>query len=193
MSSSRGSDWPVQAPEAEGTLPSSPHRPESGEPGFGPRYRVEREVGHGGMGCVYAAVDLELGRRVAIKVLPPGPHGENQLLRFRREARAAGSLNHPNVLTIFDLGTSGAGPYIVSELLEGETLRARMQRGRISPAEASGWALQLAEGICAAHAKGIVHRDLKPENLFITADGRLKVLDFGIAKCASRWKPARRP
>ncbi len=145
------------------------------------------------MGCVYAAVDLELGRRVAIKVLPPGPHGENQLLRFRQEARAAGSLNHPNVLTIFDLGTSGAGPYIVSELLEGETLRARMQRGRISPAEASGWALQLAEGICAAHAKGIVHRDLKPENLFITADGRLKVLDFGIAKCASRWKPARRP
>ena len=90
------------------------------------------------MGCVYAAVDLELGRRVAIKVLPPGPHGENQLLRFRQEARAAGSLNHPNVLTIFDLGTSGAGPYIVSELLEGETLRARMQRGRISPAGGFG-------------------------------------------------------
>ena len=97
---------------------------------------------------------------------------------FRQEARAAGSLNHPNVLTVFDLGASEVGPYIVSELVEGRTLRAALGESPLPLAEAIEWARQLAEGLAAAHGKGIVHRDLKPENLFLTSDGRLKILDW---------------
>jgi formylglycine-generating enzyme required for sulfatase activity/dienelactone hydrolase len=191
MSSSRGPTIPTDPqadpPEEVAGGGSSAALPDVLQ--FGSRYRVERELGRGGMGRVFAAFDQQLGRRVAIKVLPAGPHGENQMLRFRQEARAAGSLNHPNVLTIFDLGMSGVEPYLVAELLDGRTLRARIDEGPLAPEEAAAWARQIADGIGAAHEKGIVHRDLKPENLFLTLDGRLKVLDFGIAKLREPAEP----
>ena len=146
------------------------------------RYLIESELGRGGMGRVFAGRDVKLGRRVAIKFLARGTHPEEELRRFEQEARAAGSLNHPNVLTIFDIGMHEGNPYIVSELLDGLTLRERLTETPLAPKEATGYLAQLAEGLAAAHERGIVHRDLKPENLFITRDGRLKILDFGIAK-----------
>ena len=102
--------------------------------------------------------------------------------RFEQEARAAGQLNHPNILSVYDVGLEGASPYIVSELLEGESLRHRLLRGALPSRKAIDYARQAAEGLAAAHDKGIVHRDVKPDNLFITDDGRIKILDFGIAK-----------
>jgi tetratricopeptide (TPR) repeat protein len=166
-----------------------------GFPTLGGRYRAVRELGRGGMGRVFAAHDLKLDRDVAIKVLPPGEHDERDLLRFEQEGRAAAALNHPNVLDIHDVGTHQGTPYIVSELLEGETLRKRLDRGPLPPATALDLALQLALGLAAAHAKGVIHRDLKPENLFVTDDGRLKILDFGIAKLlgAGRAEPLPAP
>ncbi len=134
------------------------------------------------MGRVFVAHDRKLGRDVAIKVLASGLHGEEALRRFEQEARATCALNHANILDVHDIGTHEGNPYIVSELLHGSTLRERLRKGRLSVQEASGCALQLAQGLSAAHEKGIVHRDLKPENLFITEEGRLKILDFGIAK-----------
>src|SRR5262249_25230732 len=106
----------------------------------------------------------------------------DRLRRFEQEAQAAGSLNHPNILAIYDIGTHDGSPYVVSELLEGETLRARLAGGAFAPRKALGHALQIAHGLAAAHEKGIVHRDLKPENIFVTRDGRVKILDFGLAK-----------
>src|SRR5262249_18840227 len=126
--------------------------------------------------------DLKLGRRVAIKFLSEGLLDEDGLRRFEQEARAAGSLNHPNVLTVYDIGMHEANPYIVSELLEGSTLRERLRGVPLAPNQAVEYAETLADGLTAAHEGGIVHRDLKPENLFITRDERLKILDFGIAK-----------
>jgi len=146
------------------------------------RYRIEKEIGRGGMGRVFVAHDRKLGRDVAIKVLASGLHGEEALHRFEQEARATCALNHANILDVHDIGTHEGSPYIVSELLHGSTLRERLQKGRLSVQEANDYALQLAQGLSAAHEKGIVHRDLKPENLFITEEGRLKILDFGIAK-----------
>jgi eukaryotic-like serine/threonine-protein kinase len=146
------------------------------------RYRVVAFVDRGGMGQVYRAHDAQLGRDVAIKVLAPGFHGEEALRRFVQEARATCALNHANILDVHDIGSHEGSPYIVSELLHGVTLRERLRRGPLAVKEASGYALQLAQGLAAAHEKGIVHRDLKPENLFITGEGRLKILDFGIAK-----------
>jgi serine/threonine protein kinase/tetratricopeptide (TPR) repeat protein len=154
--------------------------------GLGGRYEIEREVGRGGMGRVFEARDLKLDRHVAIKFLTPGVHGEEALQRFETEARAAGSLEHPNVLVVHDVGVSEEGPYIVSELLRGGTLRERMGGKPVPAAKAVDYAIQLVQGLRAAHAKGVVHRDLKPENLFITHDGRLKILDFGIAKLIER-------
>jgi serine/threonine protein kinase len=146
------------------------------------RYRIEKEIGRGGMGRVFVAHDRKLGRDVAIKVLASGLHGEEALRRFEQEARATCALNHANILDVHDIGSHEGSPYIVSELLHGITLRERLRKGRLSVQEANGYALQLAQGLSAAHEKGIVHRDLKPENLFITEEGRLKILDFGIAK-----------
>jgi TolB-like protein/Tfp pilus assembly protein PilF len=146
------------------------------------RYRIEKEIGRGGMGRVFIAHDRKLGRDVAIKVLASGMHREEALRRFEQEARATCALNHANILDVHDIGTHEGNPYIVSELLHGSTLRERLRKGPLSVSEASGYALQLAQGLSAAHEKGIVHRDLKPENLFITEEGRLKILDFGIAK-----------
>ena len=158
---------------------------------LGGRYVIEREIGHGAMGRVFAGRDLKLGRDVAIKVLPAGARTADQLSRFEQEARAAGSLDHPNVLVVHDIGMFEGEPFIVSELLQGTTLRERLGGKALPPAEAVDYCLQLAQGLRAAHEKGIVHRDLKPENLFVTGEGRLKILDFGIAKLSEAPGPAR--
>ena len=135
------------------------------------------------MGVVFRARDPRLGREVAVKVLREGLTGDGERLRrFEREARAAGALNHPSVLAVYDVGTDDGVPYVVSELLEGETLRERLSSGPLPPRKAVELAAQIAAGLAAAHERGIVHRDLKPENLFLTRDGRVKILDFGLAK-----------
>ena len=146
-------------------------------------YEIVALIGAGGMGEVYRARDSRLGRDVAIKVLPDALASDvDRLARFEQEARAAASLNHPNILALHDIGSHAGAPYIVTELLEGDTLRDRLHRGALSVRKAIEYAVQVARGLAAAHDKGIVHRDLKPENLFITTDGRLKILDFGLAK-----------
>jgi serine/threonine protein kinase len=137
------------------------------------------------LGEVYRARDSRLGRDVAIKVLPSFLSADSERLRrFEQEARAAAALNHPNILAVFQMGTYEGAPYLVSELLEGETLRESIRRGRLSVRKAIDYGVQIARGLADAHEKGlcIVHRDLKPENLFVTKDGRLKILDFGLAK-----------
>ena len=145
-------------------------------------YEVRDAIGSGGMGEVYVAHDSRLGRDVAIKVLPPSSGSPDALARFEREARAVAALSHPNVLAIHDVGAEGSVHFVVTELLEGETLRARLAvRGSLAPAEAVGYGMQIARGLAAAHDRGIIHRDLKPDNIFITRDGRIKILDFGIA------------
>jgi len=146
-------------------------------------YEISGTLGAGGMGEVYRARDARLGRAVAIKVLPAlFSTDRDRLQRFIQEARAAAGLNHPNILSIFDIGEDLGAPYIVSELLEGETLREKLRTGPIQIRKAVDYALQTARGLAAAHDKGIVHRDLKPENLFLTDDGHVKILDFGLAK-----------
>jgi serine/threonine protein kinase len=147
------------------------------------RYVIAELIGRGAMGEVYRAHDSRLGRDVAIKVLPVAYSSEpERLRRFDQEARAAGALNHPNIVAIFDVGAHDGAPFVVAELLEGETLRGRLSAGPLSTRKALEFAVQIARGLAAAHAKGIVHRDLKPENLFITRDGQVKILDFGLAK-----------
>ncbi len=146
-------------------------------------YEILAPLGAGGMGEVYRARDTRLERDVAVKVLPSSFSADpDRLARFEQEARAASQLNHPNIVTVHDFGTHEGSPYVVQELLEGETLGERLQGGPLSPRKAAEFALQISHGLAAAHDKGIVHRDLKPENIFITADGRLKILDFGLAK-----------
>ena len=135
------------------------------------------------MGEVYRARDSRLGRDVAIKILPASLTNEAaRLKRFEQEARSVAALNHPNILTIYEIETQDGSPYLVSELLEGETLQQRLRESAIPVRKALDIAVQTAHGIAAAHEKGIVHRDLKPANIFITADGRVKILDFGLAK-----------
>src|SRR5271170_3737167 len=146
-------------------------------------YRVLEKIGAGGMGEVFRARDERLGRDVALKLIrPASSNNPDHLRRFEQEARAAAALNHPNILAIYDVGFEGKTPYIVSELLEGKDLRKRLCEGPIPVREAADYALQIAQGLTAAHEKPIVHRDLKPENLFLTKDGRIKILDFGVAK-----------
>ncbi len=148
-------------------------------------YEVVALIGAGGMGEVYRAKDTRLGRDVAVKVLPRSfATDPDRLRRFEQEARAAGMLNHPNILAVHDIGTHNGAPYVVSELLEGQTLRERIDGSPMPPRKASDIAAQFARGLGAAHDKGIVHRDLKPDNVFITRDGRVKILDFGLAKIA---------
>src|SRR4030095_5006048 len=147
------------------------------------RYEIRTQLGAGGMGEVYRARDTQLGRDVAIKVIASSfAVDKERLRRFEQEACAAGALNHPNVLIVHDISTHDGAPYVVSELLEGETLRKRIGGGPLGQRRAIDYALQIAKGLAAAHEKGIIHRDLKPDNIFITNDGRVKILDFGLAK-----------
>ena len=151
------------------------------------RYRIEALIGAGGMGQVYRARDPRIERDVAIKVLPADYAADvERLRRFEQEAHASGALNHPNVLTLYDVGTADGHPYLVMELLDGETLRDCVGRGAMPAARACEIAAAIARGLAAAHARGIVHRDLKPENVMVTRDGRVKILDFGIAKLRLR-------
>jgi WD40 repeat protein len=146
-------------------------------------YEIRSLLGAGGMGEVYRAHDSRLNRTVAIKVLPTSFSADrDRLQRFAQEARAAAALNHPNILSIFDIGEEQGAPYVVSELLEGETLRERLRNGPLPIRRVVDYSLQVARGLAAAHDKGIVHRDLKPENLFLASDNRVKILDFGLAK-----------
>ncbi len=151
------------------------------------------------MGEVYRARDTRLGRDVALKVVAADAAADSgRLARFEQEARATAALNHPHIVAVFDIGQSGQGPYIVSDLLEGETLRERLTHGRVPSRTAVEWGVQIARALAAAHDKGIVHRDLKPENVFITRDGTAKVFDFGLAKLkptrSQFWQSAlRRP
>jgi hypothetical protein len=145
-------------------------------------YRIERDIGRGGMGVVYAAEDLRLGRRVAVKALPPEVAASPEARqRLRREARAAATISHPAVATVYALEEIEDHLIIVSEYVDGETLRAWISRGPMSADQVRGIALQIARGLCAAHDAGVTHRDLKPENVLLTAAGDVKVVDFGIA------------
>src|SRR5437667_2397537 len=147
------------------------------------QYRITASIGVGGMGEVFRARDTRLNRDVAVKVLPKDFVADaNRLRRFEQEAKTLAALNHPNVLTIHDAGVHEDAPYLVSELLEGKTLRQEMNAGALPVRKATEYALQAAHGLAAAHGKGIIHRDLKPENMFVTKDGRVKILDFGLAK-----------
>ena len=146
------------------------------------RYEIRAFIGAGGMGQVYRAHDTSLGRDVAIKSLPPVYLSPDRLRRFEQEARATSALNHPNILAIFDIGTYENAPFVVSELLEGQTLRERLGHGTLPPRKAIDYAKQIGRGLAAAHEKGIVHRDLKPENIYLTDSGHVKILDFGLAK-----------
>ena len=148
-------------------------------------YEIVGWLGAGGMGEVYRARDPRLGRDVAVKLIVQSVAGDSSRVhRFEQEARAAGQLNHPNVLAVYDIGVHDGAPYIVSELLEGQSLRSRLSEGPLPWRKVIDYGRQAAEGLAAAHDRGIVHRDIKPDNLFITSDGRIKILDFGIAKLA---------
>jgi serine/threonine protein kinase len=147
------------------------------------RFEILSPLGEGGMGEVYRAIDTRLGREVAVKVLPQlGAADAERLARFEQEAKAAGLLNHPNVMVLYEIGTHDGAPYLVTELLEGQTLADLIGDDAIPERKAVEYARQAARGLAAAHDKGIVHRDLKPANLFVTQQGRLKILDFGLAK-----------
>jgi eukaryotic-like serine/threonine-protein kinase len=146
-------------------------------------YEILAPIGAGGMGEVYRARDTRLGRDVAIKILPEAfARDDDRMRRFTQEARAVAALNHPNVLSIFDTGIENGVPYLVSELLEGESLRQRLDHGPIPARKAVEYGQQIADGLAAAHEKNIVHRDLKPENVYLAGGGRVKILDFGLAK-----------
>src|SRR5215475_4252302 len=145
-------------------------------------YHVLRKVGSGGMGVVYEAEDTRLGRRVALKFLPEAlAQDPRTLQRFEREARAASSLNHPSICTIYEVEEHDHQPVIVMELLEGESLKERISKAPISIEGFLDFGIQVSDALEAAHAKGIVHRDIKPANLFLIAGGRVKILDFGLA------------
>src|SRR5216110_1045556 len=148
-------------------------------------YKISKRIGTGGMGEVYLATDITAGRKAALKLLPARFTGDaERLKRFQQEARAVVALNHPNILTVYEIGEDHSIHYIASELIEGETLRQRLTRGPMQLSEAVDVAIQVASALAAAHEAGIVHRDIKPEKIMLRPDGYVKVLDFGIAKLA---------
>ncbi len=148
-------------------------------------YKISKRIGTGGMGEVYLATDMTAGRKAALKLLPERFTSDaERLKRFQQEAHAVVGLNHPNILTIYEIGEDHSTHYIASELIEGETLRQRLMRGRMEVGEALDVAIQVASALAAAHEAGVVHRDIKPENIMLRPDGYVKVLDFGIAKLA---------
>src|SRR5213080_3291161 len=148
-------------------------------------YKISKRIGTGGMGDVYLATDMTAGRKAALKLLPERFTGDaERLKRFQQEAHAVVGLNHPNILTVYEIGEDHSTHYIASELIEGETLRQRLMRWRMELSEAVDVAIQVASALAAAHEAGIVHRDIKPENIMLRPDGYVKVLDFGIAKLA---------
>lgn len=169
-----------------------PPRFEEGMP-VGP-YRMGALIGRGGMGEVYRAKDPRLDRDVALKFLPP-PYTDapDALERFRREARAVSALNHPHICTLYDVGEHDGQPFLVMELVEGESLKQRLARGALTPGEALSIGSQVCAALEAAHAKGIVHRDIKPANILLTPGGTVKILDFGLAKLRSTPQPAPEP
>src|SRR5947208_993214 len=157
-------------------------------------YKLSERIGIGGMGEVYLATDVTAGRKAALKLLPVHFTGDAQRLkRFQQEARAVVGLNHPNILTVYEIGEDHSTHYIASELIEGETLRQRLLRGRIEVGEAVDVAIQVASALAAAHEAGIVHRDINPGNIMLRPDGYVKVLDFGIAKLAEQEGPMPKP
>src|SRR5882724_1075560 len=157
-------------------------------------YKISKRIGAGGMGEVYLAADITAGRKAALKLLPMRFTGDPQRLRrFQQEARALVGLNHPNILTVYEIGEDHSTHYIASELIEGEALRQRLMRGQMQLSEAVGVAIQVASALAAAHEAGIVHRDIKPENIMLRPDGYVKVLDFGIAKLAEQEVPVTIP
>jgi serine/threonine protein kinase/TolB-like protein/Flp pilus assembly protein TadD len=157
-------------------------------------YKISKRIGSGGMGEVYLATDMTAGRKAALKLLPMRFTGDsNRLKRFQQEARAVVALNHPNILTVYEIGEDQSTHYIASELIEGETLRQRLARGRMELSEAVDVAIQVASALAAAHEAGIVHRDVNPGNIMLRPDGYVKVLDFGIAKLAEQEAPAMMP
>src|SRR5213596_1593625 len=148
-------------------------------------YKLSERIGTGGMGDVYLATDMTAGRKAALKLLPERFTGDaERLKRFQQEAHAVVGLNHPNILTVYEIGEDHSVHYIASELIEGETLRQRLTRGLMEVGEAIDVTIQVASALAAAHETGIVHRDIKPENIMLRPDGYVKVLDFGIAKLA---------
>src|SRR5882724_128580 len=150
-------------------------------------YEIQSPLGAGGMGEVYRARDTRLGRDVAVKILPESfTRDTDRLVRFEQEARAVAALNHPNILAIHDVGKNNDSPFLVSELLEGQSLREILEHGALPQRKAIEYGVQVAQGLAAAHEKDIVHRDLKPENLYVTKDGRVKILDFGLAKLVAK-------
>lgn len=147
------------------------------------RYRIDAQLGEGGMGEVYLAVDTQLGRKVALKILPAElTRDEERVRRFEREARTASGLNHPNILTIYEIGRAEGTHFIITELVEGETLRDLIRTGPIELTRLLDIGAQAADALAAAHRAGVVHRDIKPENIMVRRDGYVKLLDFGLAK-----------
>src|SRR5882724_9222878 len=157
-------------------------------------YKLSKRIGAGGMGEVYLATDITAGRKAALKLLPMRFTGDaERLKRFQQEAHAVVALNHPNILTVYEIGEGHSTHYIASELIEGETLRQRLMRGRIEVGDAVDVAIQVGSALAAAHAAGIIHRDISPGNIMLRPDGYVKVLDFGIAKLAEQEAPATMP
>src|SRR5207253_5649999 len=157
-------------------------------------YKISKRIGTGGMGDVYLATDIVAGRKAALKLLPERFTGDaERLKRFQQEAHAVVGLNHPNILTVYEIGEDHSIHYIASELIKGETLRQRLKRGPMQLSEAVDVTIQVASALAAAHEAGIVHRDIKPENIMLRPDGYVKVLDFGIAKLAEQELPGTMP